>query len=25
VWAAAGAVALVAGLLWGSRLGVQFA
>jgi branched-chain amino acid transport system permease protein len=25
VWAAAGAVALVAGLLWDSRLGVQFA
>jgi len=25
VWAAAGAVALVTGLLWGSRLGVQFA
>lgn len=25
VWAAAGFVALVAGLLWGSRLGVQFA
>lgn len=25
VWAAAGAVAMVAGLLWGSRLGVQFA
>jgi branched-chain amino acid transport system permease protein len=25
VWAAAGAVALVSGLLWGSRLGVQFA
>ncbi|MGO8970977.1 MAG: branched-chain amino acid ABC transporter permease [Myxococcaceae bacterium] len=25
VWAASGAVALVAGLLWGSRLGVQFA
>lgn len=25
VWAAAGAVSLVAGLLWGSRLGVQFA
>ena len=25
VWGAAGAVALVAGLLWGSRLGVQFA
>ncbi len=25
VWAVAGAVALVAGLLWGSRLGVQFA
>ena len=25
VWAAAGGVALVAGLLWGSRLGVQFA
>ncbi|MBB4200256.1 branched-chain amino acid ABC transporter permease [Rhodoblastus sphagnicola] len=24
VWAAAGAVALVAGLLWGARLGVQF-
>jgi branched-chain amino acid transport system permease protein len=24
VWAAAGVVALVAGLLWGSRLGVQF-
>jgi branched-chain amino acid transport system permease protein len=25
VWAVAGAVALVAGLLWGSRLGVQYA
>ncbi|HXX30725.1 MAG TPA: branched-chain amino acid ABC transporter permease [Myxococcaceae bacterium] len=25
VWAVAGAVALVAGLLWGARLGVQFA
>src|SRR5205085_11057230 len=24
VWAAAGIVALVAGLLWGARLGVQF-
>ncbi len=24
VWAAAGVVALVAGLLWGARLGVQF-
>ena len=24
VWAAAGAIALVAGLLWGARLGVQF-
>lgn len=24
VWAAAGVIALVAGLLWGARLGVQF-